>query len=284
VQQLPDNINLDEIIEAGTKSLAQYQTLEDFLWPTDQPPELKALQQYPALGNDFLAFGAQMRHWLQATILPIDQLILTIAQDLFRDPTDLALSHKMALSLRSAHELHPEWRLAEFIQELQTISENERRFVGMEDMVTGYEPKPGMITVATMHAAKGLEWDRVYLLAVNNYSFPSVQPGDNFISEKWFVRDQLNLEAEILAQVDAIKADSTYIEGDASRQARIDYAAERLRLLYVGITRARRELVILWNTGRFGYKGDHLTCQPALPLTILIEYLAGTRMIKRQLT
>ena len=26
--------------------------------------------------------------------------------------------------------------------------------------------------------------------------------------------------------------------------------SERLRLLYVGITRARRELVVTWNTGR----------------------------------
>jgi DNA helicase-2/ATP-dependent DNA helicase PcrA len=30
----------------------------------------------------------------------------------------------------------------------------------------------------------------------------------------------------------------------------LDYAAERLRLFYVGITRARRELIITWNTGR----------------------------------
>jgi DNA helicase-2/ATP-dependent DNA helicase PcrA len=44
----------------------------------------------------------------------------------------------------------------------------------------------------------------------------------------------------------------TYIEGDATREARLDYASERLRLLYVGITRARRELAISWNSGRNG--------------------------------
>ncbi len=38
--------------------------------------------------------------------------------------------------------------------------------------------------------------------------------------------------------------------GQATDQARIDYAAERLRLFYVGITRARRELIVTWNTGR----------------------------------
>ena len=41
-----------------------------------------------------------------------------------------------------------------------------------------------------------------------------------------------------------------YEEGQATRQARLDYVAERLRLLYVGITRAKRELILTWNTGR----------------------------------
>ncbi|MEO0561812.1 MAG: hypothetical protein AAF125_06850, partial [Chloroflexota bacterium] len=38
----------------------------------------------------------------------------------------------------------------------------------------------------------------------------------------------------------------------ATHEARVEYASERLRLLYVGITRARRELVMTWNTGRRG--------------------------------
>jgi DNA helicase-2/ATP-dependent DNA helicase PcrA len=41
-------------------------------------------------------------------------------------------------------------------------------------------------------------------------------------------------------------------EGQASMQSRIDYSSERLRLFFVGITRARRELCITWNTGRRG--------------------------------
>ncbi len=49
--------------------------------------------------------------------------------------------------------------------------------------------------------------------------------------------------------------------------ARLDYAAERLRLLYVGITRARKELIITWNTGR---KGD---LQPAVPFIALQGFL-----------
>jgi len=63
----------------------------------------------------------------------------------------------------------------------------------------------------------------------------------------------LNLEAEALAQMETlVEEGSLYKEREATRQARYDYAAERLRLLYVGITRARKELILTWNTGRRG--------------------------------
>jgi len=60
--------------------------------------------------------------------------------------------------------------------------------------------------------------------------------------------------------------DLWYQEGIATQVARLDYVRERLRLLFVGITRARKEMVITWNTGR---KGD---LQPAMPLVALQAY------------
>lgn len=136
-----------------------------------------------------------------------------------------------------------------------------------------------------MHKAKGLEWDRVYMMSVNNYDFPSNMPNDRFISEKWFVRSgvvsirpatstqgystnvPLNLEAEALAQLTALgsrygeQASPTrppndeydwYEEGAATMRSRLDYVKERLRLLYVGITRAKKDLIVTWNSGRQG--------------------------------
>jgi len=109
--------------------------------------------------------------------------------------------------------------------------------------------------VTTMHKAKGLEWERVYLMSVNNYDFPSLQPYDRYIAEKWFVRDGLNLEAEALAQLESLGTSNEYewyAEGAATGQARLDYVKERLRLLYVGITRAKKDLIVTWNSGRTG--------------------------------
>ena len=60
------------------------------------------------------------------------------------------------------------------------------------------------MVISTIHKAKGLEWDRVYLLSVNNYDFPSMQDYDRYISEKWFVRQNLNLEAEVLSLLEAV--------------------------------------------------------------------------------
>jgi DNA helicase-2/ATP-dependent DNA helicase PcrA len=184
-------------------------------------------------------------------------MILTLAQELFTEPADLALAHKLALVLRQAADDHADWRLPELTAELGVIARNERRFIGFSADDSGFDPERhrGKVVVTTMHKAKGLEWDRVYLMSVNNYDFPSLQPYDRYISEKWFIRGGLNLEAEALAQLKALEATGEYDwyeEGAETQQARIDYVRERLRLLYVGITRAKRDLVLTWNSGRQG--------------------------------
>ena len=134
-----------------------------------------------------------MRRWQGATTLPVDQLILTIGQDLFDRPADLAMAHKLAVVLRRPRPSHPDWRLPELNAGAVIIARNERKFLGFSDEDTGFDPDAhrGKVVVATMHKAKGLEWDRVYLMSVNAYDFPSALPGDTFISEKWFVRDRL---------------------------------------------------------------------------------------------
>ncbi len=191
--------------------------------------------------------------------------------DLFDRPADLALAHKLAVALAQASEAQTEWGLKEQVEELAVIARNERKFLGLADDDTGFDPEEhrGDVVVATMHKAKGLEWDRVYLTSVNSYDFPSALPGDTFISERWFIRDSLNLQEETLAQLKAaVSGDMNELyaaQGVASERARVEYAAERLRLLYVGITRAKRSLVITWNSG----KRNDGSIREAVPLVAL---------------
>jgi DNA helicase-2/ATP-dependent DNA helicase PcrA len=223
----------------------------------------------PDVVADVLAFIGTVQRWLGALTLPVDQLTLVVNQDLFTDPQDIALGYKFASTLRQAAYQHPTWRLTEFVAELKQIAERGR-FLGFEQSEIGYEPKPGVVTVSTMHQAKGLEWDRVYVTGVSNYVFPSSEEA-NYYDEKYFVRGKLNLKAEIAEQLDCLLHHHGYEEGKATLQARADLAAERLRLLYVAITRARRELMISWNTGRFGNR-EATRNSPALPLVQLASF------------
>jgi DNA helicase-2/ATP-dependent DNA helicase PcrA len=255
-------------------ALRKCRQVEDFLWPRLERDWLDGIDLADGTPEDragLVAFRALVRRWQEATLLPIDQLVLTLAQDLFVEPVDLALAHKLAVLLRRLSESNPDWRLPELTLELQVIAQNERRFLGLSDDDTGFDPErhKGKTVVATVHKAKGLEWDRVYLMSANNYDFPSGLPHDRYIAEKWFVRDGMNLEAEALAQLQALLSGDVsagQVEGEATHRARLEYAAERLRLLYVGITRARKELIVTWNTGRHGDQ------QPAVPLIALQAY------------
>ncbi|MHC1741155.1 MAG: ATP-dependent helicase [Anaerolineaceae bacterium] len=245
-----------ESLQASIKSCKQ---LEEFLYPQPEEDWLELVLR-PGLGDEsteiLRQFRDLVRNWHQATLLPIDQLILTLAQELFTTPQELALAHKIALLLEFSARIHPEFQLADFSIELADIASNRRKFLGFSDDENGFNPEDhkGEVFVSTYHKAKGLEWDRVYLLSVNNYDFPSAQEFDQFTGEKWFIQGQVNLEAACLARLKALyKFDQTglFVESsDATQNSRLSYASERLRLLYVGITRARDNLIITWNTGK----------------------------------
>ncbi len=253
------------------ENLRKLRHVEDYLWPgpeQDWLAELENSAMPPAMLAELADFRTLVRRWQAAALLPIDQIVLTIAQDLLSEPSELAVSHKLALLLHNASQSNPDWRLPELTNELDVIARNERRLLGFSQDDTGFDPEKyrGKVVIGTIHKAKGLEWDRVYLISVNNYDFPSGIAGDRYLPEKWFVRGKLNLEAEALAQLEAVMSRSEfdwYEEGEATLQARLDYVRERLRLLYVGITRAKKELIITWNTGR---KGEQTRAQSFVAL------------------
>jgi DNA helicase-2/ATP-dependent DNA helicase PcrA len=256
-----------------TLLLRKMENVEDFIAPHQADKWLARVSESESeqIVDELIEFRINVRRWLAAVMLPIDQLVLTLAQDVFTSAPDLALAHKLAIVLRQAAEEHSDWRLPELTTELAVIAKNERRFIGFSTDDSGFDPElhRGKVVVTTMHKAKGLEWDRVYMMSVNNYDFPSNMPNDRFISEKWFIRGDLNLEAEALAQLKALESTGEYDwydEGAATLESRINYVKERLRLFYVGITRAKRELIVTWNTGR---QGD---ATPSLPMAELMGW------------
>jgi DNA helicase-2/ATP-dependent DNA helicase PcrA len=241
-------------IRETSRLVSQIERPEDYIWPQGR----SWLSEVETdLTNEQLSrletFREKVQYWLELSDLPIGQLIMALGRDFFSDPDRLALVQKFSGLLRRASNYNPEWGLPRLSDELEVIAENERRFEGVGSGEADFDPEDhkGEVTISTMHGAKGLEWDRVHMMGVNDYHFPAAVAGDKFLPEKWFYRDGLNLQAETLAQIDALTGGEPYQEGEATTEARQEYARERIRLFYVCVTRAREELMITTNIGRF---------------------------------
>jgi len=230
------------------------------------PPGVAASAEDVASLSRFRELAAR---WVRAWSLPVDQLVLTIAQDLFRDEGDLALCHAIATGLRSAAELNPLWRLPDFAADLDAVARNERTFSGLSLADAGYTAEPGCIVVTTMHKAKGLEWDTVCLMCVDSLEFPDSLE-DAFRDEPYFMSGR-SPSTEARKRLEQL-ADPEFdpLDEDPVNAARLEYIAERLRLLYVGITRARRNLCMTWSemNGR----------RPVRPASALLELSAFQRL------
>ena len=250
----------------GVKQVEQFTAPRDKDWLLDTVSPTESTEKFELLTK----FRAQVQRWQGAALLPIDQLILTISSDLFKEAAEIANAYSIALHLSGFVESNAEFRLPECAIELDEIVRNKRKFAGLGDEDDQFDPTgfKGQAVVITHHKAKGLEWDRVYLMSVNNYDFPSGDAYDSFQSENYFARDNLNLGAEAFAQLKSLVTQEKYVEGEATKQARIEYCSERLRLLYVGITRAKSELIVTWNTG---FKGGMRAAKPLVFLANSME-------------
>ncbi|MEM7343809.1 MAG: ATP-dependent helicase, partial [Chloroflexota bacterium] len=101
--------NQSEIILPSASNSATSTTTEE-----DEADEEDALDPAKLVHNLLLEFKVLVRRWQEAAILPIDQLILLLAQDLFDKPAELALAHKFAVLLRRTGIEQPHYRLPEF--------------------------------------------------------------------------------------------------------------------------------------------------------------------------
>ncbi len=265
------------VVRACATLLRKCLKTEEYLFPQivnwlEQQP-LASQPEMELLLLDFRTYAVKM---LKVSDLPVDELTISLASTLFTEPADLAVGFKLAGILRTSAQLYPAWRLPDMSLEAASFAEG-RKFSGFSEDDTGFDPGQhrGKVVLATIHKAKGLEWDRVYLSSLNNYDYPSGAEGDMYKGEKYFLRNQLNLQAEVLHQLQLALdgREDEYFEGLAGMEDRKQYIRERLRVLYVGITRAREELLLSWNSGKRG------TSNEAVALTELKDHLVQRDMI-----
>lgn len=114
------------------------------------------------------------------------------------------------------------------------------------------DPLGGSVTLATIHKSKGMEWDAVIITGINKSDFPS-SLDDYFRVDRKYLRPDfkypeafVNMDIDKILGVNRGKTRASY--EDDLKLAQI---GERVRLLYVGITRAKSSLLLLNSKNKF---------------------------------
>lgn len=228
-------------------------------------------------------FATFLRNMFDLRPLPIDDLTLALADELFahngKEGTgatampelDLAIGYQIANVLRQWRDTQPEWRLPELAAQLADVATGRRYLPLTAPSDLGYEPQPGRITLATQHGAKGLEWDVVFLIGIDGFWIPGSLDAP-FLGVHDFLGGDPTAEAT--AQLRHLMAGDAglYPDRTATESAHVEIISERLRLLYVGLTRARRAVHLSRSRTTRSYNKER-DAEPATVLGVLYNYM-----------
>lgn len=275
--------------EPGTADLKHFYTIlrsahrpELLLFPGSEKQIEDALPAGTASEADIARLRIYLdflRRLFTLRTMPADDLAVALSNELFTYPAgdnglhdaDLSIAYQIASMIRRWRDLQPGWRLPEIVSQLDDIASGRRPLPAATPEDIGFEPTPGRITLATQHSAKGLEWDAVFLVGIDGFWIPDDLEGP-FLGVHDFLGGDPAAEAS--AQLRHLMAGaSDLFEGrNPTESAHIEVIGERLRLLYVGITRARRYLHLSRSRVTRYYQRER-EAQPAQVLGVLHDFL-----------
>lgn len=239
----PDNLKAAlEIIEQRglipTQDLNKLATYpEQFLYPSPlEPPQKPQVAQARRYCCNLLKARIELPHY---------QLIPFLGLTLKYTGSELATLQKLAE--RVNQEIAGNSSLKTTITALNEIVTSER-FEGVEDTQDDQYTREGQLTIITMHKAKGLDWDYVFIPFLHD----DILPGKPWVPTSAKFLGDFTIAEVARAQIRAA-VHSQYQNPDISpripqpldayEEANQLKKAEEFRLLYVAMTRAKR---LLW--------------------------------------
>jgi DNA helicase-2/ATP-dependent DNA helicase PcrA len=204
---------------------------EKFLYPTLLDPALTTLAQDAQ---------SKCKALLRAKIeLPLYNLIPFIAFTLYDDEAGL-LATADKLGDRLNQQLVGNYSMQTVIAELKEIVESENFEAVEDENLEGRYMTAGQLTIISLHKAKGLDWDVVFMPFLHK----RICPGEAYIPESVKFLGDFGLPEVARAQIRAIVHHERVPNAEeAWKQCSYLKQAEEFRLLYVGITRAKK---LLW--------------------------------------
>ena len=168
--------------------------------------------------------------------LPLYQLISFLAYTLDYDQTELATANKLSERIMQQTTEHSLGVMLEILSEIVT----SERFEPVEAEDDDRYTRPGQLTVITMHKAKGLDWEAVFIPFLHE----NMIPGSLYVPPQAKFLGDFTLSEVARAQIRAIVHEHLIPDIETAwKRAEYLKTAEEFRLLYVAMTRAKR---LLW--------------------------------------
>jgi len=222
--------------------------------------------------NTFISIHQQLVH--QSQVLDVASGVDSVVEALGYWDEIAALEKGAALTARlnvgRFTDLAQHWRpiegaptLGGFLRYLAALSESGRA----DELAAEIPLHADAVSILTVHAAKGLEWDHVYLPALAAQVFPARSHAhDDPDRIAWLLPYSLRLNSEIHRNVEG-----------ASRKERVEILKQRhlhqeWRLAYVAVTRAARRLV----ASGYGWDGVIKKARQPSPFWIMANELQNS--------
>ena len=234
----PDNLKSALEVLKDRQKISSQQDLnslasnpEKFLYPTLIDSPLSPL----ALETQAKCIGL-----LRAKIeLPLYNLIPFIAFALYDEEAGL-LATADKLGDRLNQELIGNYSMQTVITSLKEIVESENFEAVEDENLEGRYMTGGQLTIISLHKAKGLDWDVVFMPFLHK----RICPGEAYLPEAIKFLGDFGLPEVTRAQISAIvHGDRLPNAEEAWKQYNYLKQSEEFRLLYVGMTRAKK---LLW--------------------------------------